>query len=178
MTEVETTALPPPWRVHRDDDVAVITFAGGHRRTMGIDAADQLAALLAERATRAEPPVVVLEVDVLHAELAEVLEMAHGRPIADWAPWLAAIGGMESYPSATVVSVPRQATCGGLELALAADVRVAAPDARLASSRREWASCRVPVARSGCPTWWARATRISSSCLERASAASRPIGWD
>ena len=74
---------------------------------------------------------MVLEIDVLHAELAEVLEMAHGRPIADWAPWLAAIGGLESYPSATVVSVPRQATCGGLELALAADVRVAAPDARL-----------------------------------------------
>ena len=98
---------------------------------MGIPAADQLATLLAERASRPEPPVVVLEIDVLHAELAEVLEMAHGRPIADWAPWLAAIGGLESYPSATVVSVPRQATCGGLELALAADVRVAAPDARL-----------------------------------------------
>ena len=119
------------WVVDRDDAVAVLRYDSGRRRTMGIDGAAQLAALIDERATRAEPPVLVLVIDILHAELAEVKQMAAGRPIADWAPWLAAITGVETYPGATVVSVPDQATCGGLELSLAADIRIAAPTARL-----------------------------------------------
>jgi enoyl-CoA hydratase len=119
------------WVVDRDDEVAMLRYDSGRRRTMGIDGAAQLAALIAERAERPEPPVLVLVVDVLHAELAEVKQMAAGRPIGDWAPWLAAITGLEQYPGATIVSVPVQATCGGLELSLAADIRVAAPTARL-----------------------------------------------
>lgn len=119
------------WVVDRDDSVAIVRYDGGTRRTMGIDGAAQLAALITERAERPEPPVLVLVVDILHAELAEVREMSEGRPIGDWAPWLAAINGIESYPNATIVSVPVQASCGGLELSLAADLRVAAPTARL-----------------------------------------------
>ncbi|MEN9504313.1 MAG: hypothetical protein RI958_239 [Actinomycetota bacterium] len=119
------------WVVERDGAVSVIRYDSGTRRTMGIDGAAQLAGLVEERAARLEPPVIVLVVDILHAELAEVREMGEGRPIADWAPWLAAINGLESYPNATIVAVPVQATCGGLELSLAADLRVAAPSARL-----------------------------------------------
>jgi enoyl-CoA hydratase len=119
------------WVVDRDDTVAVLRYDSGKRRTMGIDGAAQIAGLIAERAGRAEPPVLVLVVDVLHAELAEVRQMGEGRPIADWAPWVGAIDGLERYPSATVVAVPLQATCGGLELSLAADLRVASPTARL-----------------------------------------------
>ncbi len=119
------------WVVDRDDHIAVLRYDSGTRRTMGIDNAAQLAGLIAERAERSEPPVLVLVVDVLHAELTEVQQMGAGRPIADWAPWLAAITGVEGYPSATIVSVPDQATCGGLELSLAADIRIAAPAARL-----------------------------------------------
>lgn len=119
------------WVVDRDDSVAVLRYDSGTRRTMGIDGAAQLAGLIAERAQRPEPPVLVLVVDILHAELGEVREMSEGRPIGDWAPWLAAINGIESYPNATIVSVPVQATCGGLELSLAADLRVASPVARL-----------------------------------------------
>ncbi len=119
------------WVVDRDDTVCVLRYDSGTRRTMGIDGAAQVAALIAERAARPEPPVLVLVVDVLHAELGEVKQMGEGRPIGDWAPWLAAIDGVEGYPSATVVAVPVQATCGGLELSLAADIRVAAPTARL-----------------------------------------------
>lgn len=119
------------WLVDRDDHVAVLRYDGRERRTMGIDQAAELAALIAERAERPEPPVLVLVMDVLHAELGEVRQMSEGRPIADWAPWLAAISGIEGYPSASVVAVPRQASCGGLELSLAADLRVAAPHARL-----------------------------------------------
>ena len=134
-TEAESTTEPDApdgvWLVERDDHVAVLRYDGGRRRTMGIDGAAQLVALVDERAARPEPPVLVLEIDVLHAELAEVRQMAAGRPIADWAPWVAVIASIETYPGAAIASVPVQATCGGLELALAADIRVAAPEARL-----------------------------------------------
>jgi enoyl-CoA hydratase len=123
--------LHQKWHIDRDDDVCVLRYDGGDRKTLGIDGAGQLAALLEERAGRDSPPVLVLVLEILHAELNEVLEMAAGRPIAEWAPWLAAISGLESYPSATVAAVPVQATCGGCELALGADIRVAAPTARL-----------------------------------------------
>lgn len=119
------------WHVDRSDHIAVLRYDGGARRTMDIAGAAQLAALVAELDSRPEPPVLVLALDVLHAELSEVREMADGRPIADWAPWLAAIQGVENYTNAVIVSVARQATCGGLELALAADIRVASPKARL-----------------------------------------------
>lgn len=128
---VESTAVEQPWSVVRDDDVCVLRFEGGRRRTMGIKGAGQLATLLLERADRSEPPVVVLDVSILHAELNEVLEMSAGRPIADWAPWVDAIGSLECYPSATIVVVSDQASCGGLELALAGDIRIVAPGARL-----------------------------------------------
>ena len=119
------------WLVDRDDHVVVLRYDGRERRTMGIEQARELAELIAERASRPEPPVLVLVMDVLHAELGEVRQMSEGRPIGDWAPWLAAISGIETYPSASIVAVPRQASCGGLELSLAADLRVAAPQARL-----------------------------------------------
>lgn len=119
------------WSVERDDSVSVIKFEGGERRTMTIRGAAQLGALLRERAERAEPPVIVLEIDVLHAELEEVLEMARGRPIGDWAPWVDVIAALGTYPVATIASIPRQATCGGLELSLGTDIRIAAPIARL-----------------------------------------------
>lgn len=128
--DVDGTALMY-WHVDRSDHIAVVRYDGGARRTMNIAGAGQLAALVADLASRPEPPVLVLALDILHAELTEVREMADGRPIADWAPWLAAIQGVENYTNAVIVSVARQATCGGLELALAADIRVAAPKARL-----------------------------------------------
>lgn len=129
---VEPTALPLPWHVvEDDDDVCAIEFDGGVRRTMGISGANQFAEMIEERALRVDPPVLVVAIGILHAELREVLEMANGRPIGDWAPWLRAIVGLENYPSATIVAVPDQATCGGLELSLAADIRIAAPTASL-----------------------------------------------
>jgi enoyl-CoA hydratase/carnithine racemase len=128
----EAGAVADPWSLDRDSaGVAVVVFDGGERRTMGIAAAAQLAAILSELAARPEPPVLVLVVDILHAELGEVLQMSHGRPIADWQPWLDAINGLAGYPSASLVAIPRQASCGGLELSIAADARIVAPDARL-----------------------------------------------
>ena len=39
----------------------------------------------------------------LHAELEEVRQMSDGRPIADWAPWVGAIAGLENYTDAEAV---------------------------------------------------------------------------
>jgi enoyl-CoA hydratase/carnithine racemase len=119
------------WIIDRDDHVTVLRYDGGQRRTMGIEQARQLAELIDERAQAEQPPVLVLVLDILHAELGEVRQMSQGRPIADWAPWVAAIAGIENYPSASIATVPHQASCGGLELALAADLRVATSTARL-----------------------------------------------
>ncbi len=134
MSDTTTDTVGPvdgTWHVDRDDEVSVLRYARGERGTLGIDGAGQLAGLIEDRARRDEPPPLVIVIDVLHAELDEVRQMAEGRPIADWAPWVAAIAGIEEYPTATVAAIPRQATCGGLELALAADIRVASPAARL-----------------------------------------------
>ncbi len=132
-TPVFTEPIPDlgRWFVDRDDEVCVLRYDGGDRRTLGIEGAREVGDLIAERAARDEPPVLMLVVDVLHAELTEVRQMSDGRPIADWAPWVRAIDLVEHYPSATVVAVERQASCGGLELSLAADLRVASPTARL-----------------------------------------------
>lgn len=119
------------WFVDRDDHVTVLRYDGGSRRTLGIQGAGQVADLIEERQQRTEPPILVLDIDVLHAELAEVRQMSEGRPIADWGPWVRAISALETYPSATLVAVREQATCGGLELALAADIRISSPTARL-----------------------------------------------
>ena len=129
---METWAVNEPWVVDLDHDgVCLVTFHGGERRTMGIDGAAQLVGILTELSARPEPPVLVIENGILHAELGEVLEMGAGRPIADWLPWIQAIGGLEAYPSATIIAVVDQASCGGLELSLAADLRVAAPTAQI-----------------------------------------------
>ncbi len=131
MSDPNSSSPRAYWIVERDDHIAVLRYDGGKRRTMNIEGARQLAAHVTSCAGRTEPPVLVLILDVVHAELSEVREMSEGRPISDWGPWLNAIESVESYPNGVVVAVPKQATCGGLELALAADIRVAAPRARL-----------------------------------------------
>jgi enoyl-CoA hydratase/carnithine racemase len=98
---------------------------------MTIEGAAQLLSLLERCTKQALPPPLVLEINVLHAELKELQEMALGRPIADWAPWVNAISAVENYPNLLVVVIPEQATCGGLEIAVAADIRIAAATARL-----------------------------------------------
>jgi len=98
---------------------------------MTIGGAAQLLALLDECAGRTPILPVVIEIDVDHAELLEVQQMGAGRPIADWAPWVNVIAAIDSYPNLTIAAIPRQASCGGLELALAADMRICRPDATL-----------------------------------------------
>lgn len=116
-------------------DVALLRFDGGERRTMTIAGAAELRDLIGGHVAAAEaggtPPVLVLELDVLHAELAEVLELAQGRPIGDFLPWIQAIEAIEAYPLPVLAAIPREATAGGCELALACDARVVAPEALL-----------------------------------------------
>lgn len=103
----------------------------GERRTMRIVGMSELRDRTRELASEVEPPVLVLEIEVVHAELDEVVEMVDGRPIKDFLPWVEAMAGIEEYPLPVLAAIPRQATAGGFELSLACDVRVAAPQARL-----------------------------------------------
>jgi enoyl-CoA hydratase/carnithine racemase len=119
------------WSASTAGDVAVIRSLPHRRRTLTIAGAAQLVEAVNTWSSAEVVPPLVVELDVDHAELLEVREMSQGRPIADWAPWVEAIDALENYPNLVIASVPRQASCGGLELALAADVRVARADATL-----------------------------------------------
>jgi enoyl-CoA hydratase/carnithine racemase len=119
------------WTLEEHNDCALIRSNPTPRGTMTIEGAAQLLSLLERCTKQALPPPLVLEINVLHAELTELQEMALGRPIADWAPWVNTISAVENYPNLLVVVIPEQATCGGLEIAVAADIRIAAATARL-----------------------------------------------
>ena len=75
------------------------------RGTMTIEGAAQLLSLLEQCSNRKAAPPLVLEITVLHAELTELQEMALGRPIADWAPWVNAISAVENYPNLLIVAL-------------------------------------------------------------------------
>ena len=119
------------WTLEEHNGCALIRSNPTPRGTMTIEGAAQLLSLLERCTKQALPPPLVLEINVLHAELKELQEMALGRPIADWAPWVNAISAVENYPNLLVVVIPEQATCGGLEIAVAADIRIASSSARL-----------------------------------------------
>lgn len=119
------------WTVERGAGVAVLAYGTQEPRSLPIAAMAELTECLAELGTEAVPPVVVLAVGIVHADLDEVLELAEGRPIADFAPWNAAIAAVERYPLPVLAAVPQRATAGGCELVLACDLRVAAPGARI-----------------------------------------------
>jgi enoyl-CoA hydratase/carnithine racemase len=119
------------WTLEEHNGCALIRSNPTPRGTMTIEGAAQLLSLLERCTKQALPPPLVLEINVLHAELTELQEMALGRPIADWAPWVNTISAVENYPNLLVVVIPEQATCGGLEIAVAADIRIAAATARL-----------------------------------------------
>jgi enoyl-CoA hydratase/carnithine racemase len=119
------------WTLEEHNGCALIRSNPTPRGTMTIEGAAQLLSLLERCTKQALPPPLVLEINVLHAELKELQEMALGRPIADWAPWVNTISAVENYPNLLVVVIPEQATCGGLEIAVAADIRIASSSARL-----------------------------------------------
>ena len=119
------------WTLEEHNGCALIRSHPTPRGTMTIEGAAQLLSLLERCTKQALPPPLVLEINVLHAELTELQEMALGRPIADWAPWVNTISAVENYPNLLVVVIPEQATCGGLEIAVAADIRIASSSARL-----------------------------------------------
>lgn len=119
------------WSASALDGVNVVRSHPHPRRTLTIDGAGQLRDILATFTSNESVAPLVIEITVDHAELLEVQEMSAGRPISDWAPWVEAIAAVAGYPSLCIAAIPDQAACGGLELALAADMRVAHPAAIL-----------------------------------------------
>ncbi|MFZ9698037.1 MAG: enoyl-CoA hydratase/isomerase family protein [Ilumatobacteraceae bacterium] len=119
------------WSSQSLEGVNVIRSHPHQRRTLTIEGAGQLREILGTFTSSESVSPLVIEITIDHAELREVQEMSEGRPIADWAPWVEAIAAMANYPSLCIAAIPDQAACGGLEMALAADMRVAHPAATL-----------------------------------------------
>lgn len=119
------------WSSRTLDGVNVVRSHPHARRTLTIEGAGQLRDIIGDFTSADSIAPLVVEITVDHAELTEVQEMSAGRPISDWAPWVDAITAMADYPSLCMAAIPDQASCGGLELALAADMRVAHPSAIL-----------------------------------------------
>ena len=119
------------WYITNADEINVIRANPHPRGTLTIEGAAQLRDFVNVCAGAESVAPLVVEIDIESAELEEVRQMAEGRPIKDWAPWVSAIAALDQYPSLVVAAIPRRASCGGLELALAADLRIARHDATL-----------------------------------------------
>jgi len=128
MAEIDRAAY---WIEDSRADVLVLRHSAGTRRTLTIAAMDELANRLGQLSSSDNPPVVILDIDIRHAELDELVQMCHGRPISDFSPWGKAIAAVHNYSLPVVAAISNQATAGGLELALACDLRIVAPNAVL-----------------------------------------------
>jgi enoyl-CoA hydratase len=95
-------------------------------RTLSIEGMEEFQARLDELVD--DPPVLVLEVDIVHAQLDVVREVAVGtQPAEIFLPVPTAIRALERYPLPVIAAIPRQATAGGFELVLGCDLRAVAP---------------------------------------------------
>jgi enoyl-CoA hydratase len=119
------------WTEEREDGIVVFSYGIPAPRSLPIAAMAELDRRFGELARASVPPVVVLAVGIVHADLEEVGQLAAGRPIRDFAPWNEAIAAVETHPLPVIAAIPQRATAGGCELVLACDLRVAAAEAQI-----------------------------------------------
>jgi enoyl-CoA hydratase len=122
------TAMRWEEEAHVEDGVTLLRNVGGGRQ-LSIDGMAELGMRVKELAE--DPPVIVLVLDILHADLDAVLELAKGGAPDMFGPVPRAIRGLERYPLPVIAAIPRQASAGGCEVALACDLRAIAPAARI-----------------------------------------------
>lgn len=61
--------------------------------------------------------------------------------------------GAQDVAKPTIAAIDGFCVAGGLELALACDIRIATPESALAFLKSAWASCPEAAARNGWPGW-------------------------
>jgi enoyl-CoA hydratase/carnithine racemase len=117
------------WEEERREEGRVLLLRTSDGRQLSIDSMVWLHDRLAS--VEGVPPVVVLVVDVVHAELQMISEMAAGGDPQAMLPIPRGIRSLERYSQPVIAAVAGQASAGGCELILGCDVRVVSPQARL-----------------------------------------------
>ena len=129
------------WQLERrgsHEQIAVLTFVRPPRNLMNSVSMGQLELLLEEIADDRSINVVVMTggVDgyfVGHADIDDLARLGRGEPVeGDIGSWARAFAKLASMPQPVIAAINGQAWGGGMEIALAATMRVAAASAHLA----------------------------------------------
>jgi enoyl-CoA hydratase/carnithine racemase len=126
---------PPPIRLDVTDGVAVIRIERPRMNALNAEIQSGLQALAAECTERSDVAAVVLtggpEVFASGADIKEMEHLTHADMVAHSAVLQRAFAAVAGIPKPVVAAVNGYALGGGCELALCADIRIAAEDATL-----------------------------------------------
>ena len=115
----------------RDDGVALVRVDRPKANALSGAVLSQIYAIAAELALDPPGAVVLWGGRRIFAAGADIVELDGAGPEAVGANFTAALGALAAIPRVTIAAINGYALGGGLELALAADLRLCAEDAKL-----------------------------------------------